>query len=172
METRRPEEYSGSAFAWYGAQFAKMAGFVGIQAVIMSVFSLFFLDIGAWNSILLVLFAVIASVTFLAIAYFLVAVAGNIGRFIAVAFLVLQLSTTGSSLPVDMLPEGLRNLSNFLPMRYSIDGFRGLISLDDTGFAWSSILTLGVFLLAAVALIAITAVLKNRSSSTDTTFEA
>ncbi|MBD3109078.1 YhgE/Pip domain-containing protein [Bacillus sp. AGMB 02131] len=173
METRRPDEYSGSAFAWYGAQFAKMAGFAAIQAVIMSVFALFFLKIGALNSVLLILFAVIAGVTFLAIAYFLVALAGNIGRFIAVAFLVLQLSTTGSSLPIEMLPEGLRNLSNFLPMRYSIDGFRGLVSLNDTGFAWSSIMTLCIFLLAAVALIALTAVLKNKNSaSNSTSFEA
>ena len=42
------------------------------------------------------------------IILFLIALAGNIGRFVALAFVVIELSTTGSDLPIHMLPEGLR----------------------------------------------------------------
>ena len=98
------------------------------------------------NSLLLILFAVLASVTFMSIVFFLAMLAGNIGLFIGVALLVMQLSTTGSALPIDMLPEYLRNLSNFLPMTYSLAGFRSLISLDDFGMMIANGTMLVVFL--------------------------
>lgn len=172
FDIRRPEDVTVSSTKWYISIFSKMAGLAGLQAIIMSVFALFFIKTSMANGILLIVFSIIASITFLAIIFFLVALAGNIGRFISVIFLVLQLSTTGSSLPIEMLPENLRTLSNFLPMRYSIDSFRSLISLDNMGSAWSNITTLFIYLIVAVVLIALVALLHSRKTSHQSTIEA
>jgi len=173
FDIRKPEDVDVSNVTWFGSLFAKMSGFAAIQAVIMTGLALFFVKLSVTNAFLLLLFAIIASITFLAIVFFLVALAGNVGRFIAVAFVVLQLSTTGSSLPVEMLPEGLRSLSNFLPMRYSIDSFRALISLDNMSSAWSNIAILLIFFGIAVLLTAIVALfLSSKKASSKTTFEA
>ncbi|WP_342541601.1 hypothetical protein MHH33_09670 [Paenisporosarcina sp. FSL H8-0542] len=75
-----------------------------------------------------ILFSVFTSLTFMAIAFFLVTVGGNVGRFVALALLVLQLSTTGSDLPIPMLPVNLQALSRFLPLTYSNAGFKSIIS--------------------------------------------
>src|SRR5699024_5057377 len=80
------------------------------------------------------------------IVLFLVVLAGNIGRFIALAFAVMQLSTTGSDLPIHMLPEGLRNLSSFLPFTYSIDGFKNIITLGSNSKIWSDVGVLFIYL--------------------------
>src|SRR5699024_2101175 len=65
--------------------------------------------------------------------------------FAALAFAVLQLSTTGSDLPIHMLPEGLRNLSVFLPFTYSIDGFKNIVTLGNASNVWANIGVLFIY---------------------------
>ncbi|ALC89587.1 hypothetical protein AM500_07295 [Bacillus sp. FJAT-18017] len=165
---RKPDTQEVSSFTWYSSLFSKMAGVAVLQALIAGICTLFFLKLSVYHSILLIIFAIIASLAFLSIVFFLVAAAGNIGRFIAFVFLVLQLSTTGSSLPIAMLPEGLRTLSTFLPMRYAIDSFRSIISLDNAGAGWANIFVLLFFLIAGLALTAIVAFVQNRRTNTAT----
>src|SRR5699024_12680462 len=62
------------------------------------------------------------------------------------SFAVLQLSTTGSALSIHMLPEGLRNLSSFLPCTYSIDGFKNIITLGNSSKIWSDVGVLFIYL--------------------------
>ncbi|MGN1401953.1 MAG: YhgE/Pip family protein, partial [Bacillus sp. (in: firmicutes)] len=169
---RKPEDAEVSSFTWYGTVFAKMAAVAVLQAVIMSVFVLFWLNLSISHSILLVLFSIIASLAFLSIVFFLVAAAGNVGRFAAVAFLILQLSTTGSSLPVDMLPSNLRALSQFLPMKYSNDSFRSIISLDSASAGWANVSILAIYIIVALALVALVAFLHSRKAGTTSPKEA
>ena len=160
---RKPDHIEATGLQWYGGLFTKMAGLAVLQALVVSVFALFFIETA--NGFLFILFSVIASLAFLSIVFFLVALAGNIGRFVALAFLVMQLSTTGSALPVDMLPAGLRALSNFLPVTYSNNAFRGLISLDSTSFAWSNATMLLIYLAVGLVLSVAVAMLYTRRSS-------
>ncbi|WP_210364635.1 YhgE/Pip domain-containing protein [Bacillus sp. REN3] len=171
FQIRQPEDSMVSGISWYGNVFARMAGVAVLQALAMSIFVLFFLELTVYHSILLVLFSVIASLSFLAIVFFLVAAAGNIGRLLALAFLVLQLSTTGSSLPVDMLPSGLRALSHFLPMTYAIESFRSIISLNNAGEGWANIMVLCIFLIIGLALTAAVAIVKSRGIDSSRTIE-
>ncbi|WP_050613739.1 YhgE/Pip family protein [Bacillus testis] len=173
FDIHKPYDLAVSSFRWYFGIYAKLAGLAAIQAIIMSAFALFFIRLSVSNGILLMLFAILASVTFLAMVFFLIALAGNIGRFLAVAFLVLQLSTTGASLPVAMLPEGLRALSSWLPMRYSIDSFRALVSLDNTSSAWGNLSILLIYLIVSILLISLVALFSSkRHLSSDRPLEA
>ena len=147
---RRPAGEEVSPLTWYVRRYGFMAVLVAGQAILLTVFTSFYVHSGFLNTISMIPYAILASLTFMTIAFFLVMLLGNIGLLIGAAFLILQLSTTGSALPVDMLPEYLRNLSQFLPMSYSIAGFRSLISLNDFG----GMITNGGILLIFLALFA------------------
>jgi len=129
---RKPAITPASAISWFSGKISTLAILAVTQALIISLYSLLVLRIEVHSSIQFILFSIWVSLTFLMIVLFLVALAGNIGRFAALAFAVVQLSTTGSDLPIHMLPEGLRNLSVFLPFTYSIDGFQNIVTLGST----------------------------------------
>lgn len=168
VDFRKPAELTTSGAAWFFGKFLQLSIFAIVQALVVSIFALVFLKLQVTNSIAFILFACVASLAFLAIVFFLVSVAGNIGRFIAFVFIVLQLSTTGSNLPVEMLPEGLQAFSKFLPLTYTNAGFKAAISLDNIGSVWANtlvvLLVLAVF--AVLAFVA-SAIGKNRSTNYD-----
>lgn len=149
VDFRKPAELATSGVSWFVGKFLQLSVFALIQAVVVSLFAILFLKLQVGSSIGLILFASAVSMAFLMIVFFLVSVAGNIGRFIAFVFIVLQLSTTGSNLPIEMLPEGLRAMSSFLPLTYTNAGFKAIISLDHAGSAWANasiiLIILGVF---------------------------
>ncbi|CAH0345138.1 YhgE/Pip domain-containing protein [Bacillus sp. CECT 9360] len=168
FDLSRPAVTAVSSFRWYAGKFGTMAGFATAQALIVSFFASFFLKSTLTNGFMLILFSVFVSLTFLTIVFFLVALAGNIGRFVAVMFLVLQLSTTGSALPIHMLPDNLQALSKFLPLTYSIGGFKSIITLDHYGSFWANTAALFVFLaLFAVLTLATVLIRGNRRIKQD-----
>lgn len=143
---RKPAILPPSAISWFSGKIAKLTMLAVAQALIISLYSLLILKIDVHSSFTFILFTIWVSLTFLMIVLFLVALAGNIGRFIALAFAVIQLSTTGSDLPIHMLPEGLRNLSVFLPFTYSIDGFKNVITLGSTSTVWANMGILFIYI--------------------------
>lgn len=148
----RPATMPSSPLVWFGGKVAKISVLAIAQALIVSLYSLIVLRMEVQSAIGFILFTLFVSLTFMMIILFLVVLAGNIGRFAAVAFVVLQLSTTGSALPVHMLPEGLRNLSVFLPFTYSINGYRNIITLGNSSAIWQSVTVLLIFLLVFAVL--------------------
>lgn len=145
VQYRKPVTMPPSATSWFTGKIAKLSMLATAQALIISLYTLFILKLDVQSGISFVLFSIMASLTFLMIVLFLIGLAGNIGRFFALAFVVLQLSTTGSALPIDMLPEGLRNLSVFLPFTYSINSYRNIITLGNTSEMWGNISVLFVY---------------------------
>ncbi|CAM3774331.1 YhgE/Pip family protein [Mesobacillus thioparans] len=139
---KKPEEFHVSTMNWFIVKFMNLASLAVIQAVLLSFVVLVVLGLHVTNPAGFIIFSVIVSIVFAAIVMFF-ALFGNIGRFILFALIVMQLSTTGANLPIDMLPENLRSLSVYLPFTYSISGFKALISLNDFGL---SMLNLGVLL--------------------------
>ncbi len=81
------------------------------------------------NYLLLYLFAFIVSSSFMLIMQFLSLTFGVVGRGIAVALLIIQLSAAGGTLPVELGHPELAVIKPLLPYTYSIDGFREAISL-------------------------------------------
>ncbi|WP_158555965.1 YhgE/Pip domain-containing protein [Peribacillus glennii] len=157
FDLKKPAVTAVSPFKWYLGKFGNMAGLAIAQALIISVFSTFYIKSGAANGFNLIWYSVFVSLTFLTIVFFLVLLAGNIGRFAAFALLVLQLPTTGASLPVHLLSDGLQTISKFMPMTYSIGGYKSIISLNHYGAFWANISALFVFLaiFAALALVTV-----------------
>lgn len=165
---RQPAVMPANAFTWFSGKLVKLSVFAIVQALIISLFSLFVLKMKVVNGFALVWFSVVVSLTFLMILLFLVALAGNVGRFIALAFAVMQLSTTGSDLPIHMLPENLRNLSVYLPFTYSIDGYQNIITLGDMSKLASDVSVLFLYLALGLVLALIVFLIRYRFISAET----
>ncbi|MDN3014588.1 YhgE/Pip domain-containing protein [Paenibacillus sp. BSR1-1] len=93
-----------------------------------------------------IMFSIFTSWTFMAIIHFLVAVLDNPGRFIAVIILILQLTSSAGTFPIELSPKFLQTINHYLPMSYSVSGFRAIISTGDFGFMWENIAHIAIFL--------------------------
>ena len=152
VDFKKPAILPGSAISWFVSKWLQLALFATIQAVLVTLFTLVVLRLDVQNVVPFILFAIFVSITFMSIVFFLVSAGGNIGRFIALAFIVLQLSITGSNLPIPMLPENLRALSQVLPLTYSNAGFKSVISLGDLSLLSSNVSILAIYLVVTSAL--------------------
>ncbi len=127
-----------SSLSWFITKFLKLASLAVVQAILLMMVVLFILKVNVTNPFGLIFFAIVVSIVFSAIVLFLASFGGNIGRFIAIGFVILQLSITGANLPIEMLPDNLRALSEYLPFTYSIAGFKSVITLDSiSGMMWN-----------------------------------
>jgi putative membrane protein len=146
----KPQELNVSKVGWFAVKFLNLASLAVVQAILLSIVVLAFLGLQVTNPVGFIMFAILVSIVFAAIVMFFASF-GNIGRFILFALVVMQLSTTGSNLPIDMLPENLRSLSAYLPFTYSIAGFKALISLNDFSMALTNLgVLLGFMILFAL----------------------
>ncbi|MFB6469267.1 YhgE/Pip family protein [Cytobacillus sp. Hz8] len=168
VEFQKPALLPASSFSWFSGKLMNLALLAIVQGIIISLFSLIFLKLEVESALLFVLFSIGVSLTFLMIVFFFVTIGGNIGRFIMLAFIVLQLSTTGSSLPIEMLPENLRQLSTYLPLTYSIEGFRNIITLGNFSIVWSNIAVLIGYLVISAILAYIVFIFKFKRQSPKT----
>ena len=152
MHFKKPAVLPKSAISWFVSKWLQLALFATIQAVLVTVFTLVVLQLSVDHVVQFILFGIFVSIVFMSIIFFLVSVAGNIGRFIALVLAVAQLSITGSNLPIPMLPENLQAVSAYLPFTYSISGFKSVISLGDLSLLSSNALTLVIYLVVASVL--------------------
>ncbi|WP_332645556.1 YhgE/Pip domain-containing protein [Lysinibacillus sp. 54212] len=152
VDFKKPAVLPGSVVSWFMSKWMQLALFAVIQALIVSLFTLVVIRLDVSNIPLFIVFSILVSVAFMSIIFFLVSLGGHIGRFIGLAFIVLQLSTTGSNLPIPMLPENLQNLSKFLPLTYSNAGFKSVISLGDISSFTSNVNVLLIYLIATTIL--------------------
>lgn len=96
--------------------------------------------------------AIITSYAFLAIVQLLVTVLGDPGRFVAIIVLILQLTTSAGTFPIELVPEKLHFFNKFLPMTFSVQGFKAAISTGDTSFLLYNWLVLGGIMLGSLLL--------------------
>lgn len=149
---QKPPIMPANGWHWFAGKASFLGVLVVTQALVISLFALFFLKVEVHSGLSFVLFSVWVSLTWLMIVLLFIALAGNIGKFIALVFVVLQLSTTGSDLPVHMLPQGLQQLSVFLPFTYAIDGFKQIITLGGSANVWKDASVLAIFFLVSLVL--------------------
>ena len=99
---------------------------VGALIMIFGVWLVLGLDpVHPW---LLLLFVTVTSLAWMAMAHVLRLIMGSPQTAVFLILLVLQLPTCGGTFPVTMLPTFYEHLAVFMPMKYSVDAFRYLIS--------------------------------------------
>ncbi len=67
---------------------------------------------------------ILISAAFLSLITFLIFVLGDVGKFLAIVFLVLQLASCGGTFPIETEPALYKAFYPFMPMTYSVDLLR------------------------------------------------
>jgi putative membrane protein len=102
-------------------------------------------------------FLALVSATFAAILLALNAVLGNVGQFLGLVLMVVQLVSAGGTFPWQTLPGPLAALHQALPMGYAVDGLRQLMYGGRVAAATADAGYLALWLLGGLALTLATA---------------
>jgi putative membrane protein len=109
----------------------------------------------------LIAFLALASAAFLAVIQWVNARFGPIGRIIALALLMLQLTSAAGTYPIETSPGFFQAIRPYLPMPWVVDAVRHLISGGQLTAVWQGCAVLVAFLAGGLALTAL-AVRHNR----------
>ncbi len=142
---REPAGIPRSGFSWFASKLGILAGIGIIQALIADFILLSGLGLEVQSVPLFLLFTVLTSVVFIALIQFLVTIMGDPGRFVAIIILILQLTTSAGTFPLELIPEALQPISAYLPMTYSVSGFKAVISSGNLEFMWENAIILCIF---------------------------
>ncbi|TCP31752.1 putative membrane protein [Scopulibacillus darangshiensis] len=95
-----------------------------LQSAVVTLGDIFILKVYAADKLWFVLFSLLISAVFMLIVYTFVSVFGNIGKALAIVLLVLQISGSGGTFPIQVLPPFFQAISPFLPFTYAISLMR------------------------------------------------
>ena len=88
----------------------------------------------------------LAGLVFMSVIQFLIRNFGDIGKFLALIILVLQLAASGGTFPVETIDNGFKGFTSLLPMTYTIRAFRDvLINTDNSLIAKNTWILVGIF---------------------------
>lgn len=138
--------------SWFTSKVTVLAAVGVIQSLIVVAISLFVLKLETQSVGLFILTAIITSFTFLAMIQLFVSVLSDTGRFVAILVLILQLTTSAGTFPLELIPQPLQIFNKFLPMTYSVQAFKAAISTGDMHNFWVSNGVLIGFMVACLAL--------------------
>lgn len=148
----------------YEVYFGRLLIFLTIgfcQALIVTLGDYFILGTYVVHKIWFVLFAILISAVFISITYTLVSVFGNIGKGLAIIFLVLQFSSSGGTFPISTASPFFQSLNPFMPFTYAV----GLMREAVGGILWEVVLKDIFFLLVFILLCYIVAVVLKKPLS-------
>ena len=74
------------------------------------------------------LFTILSTISYASIMQMFMAAFGFPGKFLAIIFLMLQLTSAAGTFPIETCPEFFQVISPFVPMTYVVDGLRHIIS--------------------------------------------
>lgn len=149
---REPAGRPTSGFNWFFSKLAVMVSVGILQALIASGFLLIVLGLEVKSVPLFILFAVITSLAFITLIQFLVTCFADPGRFIAIIILILQLTTSAGTFPLEVIPKALQPFNMLLPMTYSVQGFKAVISNGAYNVMWQNAGVLAGFTIVFMAL--------------------
>ena len=141
------------AFKWMASKVSVLAIVGLVQAIVAVLIIKWGLGMETVNMPMFILTAIITSYTFIAIVQMLVSIFGDPGRFMAILVLILQLTTSAGTFPLELIPAPLQIFNTLLPMTYSVQAFKAAISTGDMAHLWANN---GVLIGFTVACLAIT----------------
>lgn len=141
-----------SGLKWFLSKASVLAVIGAIQSIITAVIVLHVLGLEVQNLSLFIGTCFITSFTFLAMIQFLVSFMGDTGRFIAIVILILQLTTSAGTFPIELVPSQLHVFNTLLPMTYSVSAFKAAISTGDTSFLFYNWSILSIYLIPCILL--------------------
>ncbi|MCC2383953.1 YhgE/Pip family protein [Bacillus cereus] len=135
-----------SGFSWFISKFGVLLSVGIIQAIVADVILLFGLGVEVQSIPYFILFSIVTSLAFIALIQCLVTAFGDAGRFIAIITLIMQLTTSAGTFPLELIPKFLQPFNAWLPMTYSVSGLKAVVSSGDFDFMWKNIGMLMIFI--------------------------
>ena len=103
------------------------------SGILLAILLQLFLDFKITSIPLYYFSIILIANTFIAIIEFLIVNLKDVGKFVALILLVLQLAAAGGTFPIETVTKGFRWLHNLLPMSYTIDLLReSLVKIEST----------------------------------------
>ena len=97
------------------------------QALVMLAMMVLLLDVQVPHVATFALTLAIASLSFLAIIFAMVKLLGDIGKVLAALVLILQLSSAGALIPIELTNAFFQDISPFLPFTWVVRAFRATL---------------------------------------------
>ena len=95
-----------------------------IQSLIVALGDYYFLKVYLVHPIIFIGLCLLNGFVFTSIIYTLVSIFSNLGKGIVIILLVLQISSSGGTFPVEVIPSFFQKVSRFLPFTYAIGTLR------------------------------------------------
>ena len=102
------------------------------QAIVLGILLLFGLGLKVANIPLYFLSCCLVSLVFISMIQFFMVYLKDLGKFISMVLLILQLTSCGGTFPMETVPKMFNVLYPFMPMTYSVGLFKNSISGVDT----------------------------------------
>lgn len=151
-----------NGFTWFMGKFGVIAVVGIIQAILVDAILIVGLGLEVTSLPLFILVSIITSITFMTLIQFLVTLFGDPGRFVAIVILIMQLTTSAGTFPLELIPNILRPINAALPMTYSVQAFKAVVSSGDYSFMWQNVAILATYAIVFMALTAIYFVVKHK----------
>ncbi|ANE48881.1 membrane protein [Paenibacillus swuensis] len=143
---KEPAVKPANAWSWFVGKALTLVVVGVIQSLIADAVILYGLGLKVDNVALFIVFSIITSITFMALIQFLVTALQHPGRFVAIILLIFQLTSSAGTFPMELIPGWLQKASFWLPMTYSVAGFKAVISSGDISVMWNNAAILGIFI--------------------------
>lgn len=139
-----------SAREQFLGRYLTLATIAIMQALVTILGNLYLLGTYAVSPGVLIVFGVYTSIVFIMIIYTLVSVLGNIGKALAMIALVLQVSASGGTFPIELMPSFFQAINPTLPFTYAIGGMREAVGgiLPESLIKYT--VTLGLYFVFAI----------------------
>jgi putative membrane protein len=144
---------------------AGIYGLIGVlQSVVLGVVLHLTLGFKPTNLALYYGSCVFIGLSFLAIMMLLFFHLGDLGKFIAMVWLVIQLATCAGTFPIETEPSLFQNVSPFMPMTYSVELLRESFVSIEPHLLIKNIVVLAVILVGSLSLTAILGLIKHHKT--------
>lgn len=99
-----------------------------VQASILNLVLIKLLGLKVNHSLSYIIFTLLLATCFMLIQMFLTLSFGLAGKFLGITLLMLQLTSSAGSYPLETVPSFFQKINPFLPMTYAVSGLREVIS--------------------------------------------
>ncbi|BBH21998.1 phage infection protein [Paenibacillus baekrokdamisoli] len=137
-----------------------------IQSLIVSTAIVFILGLKVQSIPLFYLYTTLVGFTFMFVIQAFVTWLDQPGRFVVLLLMIFQLASSAGTFPLELLPNWAKAMNPWLPMTYSIRGYRDVISSGDYTNMWHQLTYLVIYIVIFVIL-TFTYFLIRRKGTTD-----
>jgi putative membrane protein len=134
FQLREPAVKPTSAHEWFFGKLGVVTIIGVAQALLVDAILLGALRMEVQSVPLFIATTIVTSIVFVTLIQMLVTTMADVGRFIAILILIMQLTTSAGTFPLALIPKALQSFNAYFPMTYSVQAFKAVISSGNLAF--------------------------------------